>query len=100
MGVRVKRAKRALKRKGSKSGIKKKKMETRAKSVAANRKAHWTAYKHFQKRVDQAWAKLRTDVKRKVKPQLLIRDKNQLLLLLGECNYMARECMRTSTKMK
>ena len=70
------------------------------KSVAANKKAHWAAYKELQKRVDKAWAKLRTDVHKKVKPKILIRDKNHLLLLLGECNYMARECMRSASKGK
>ena len=64
------------------------------KSVAANRKAHWTAYKELQSRVDKQWAKLRANVARKAKSQILVRDRNHLLLLLGECNYMARECMK------
>lgn len=64
----------------------------------ANKKAQWSAYKEMQKQVDRAWAKLRANVKRKASPQTLIRDKNNLLLLLGECNYMARECMRVSRR--
>lgn len=65
-----------------------------AKGDAANRKALWQAYKGLQKRADQAWEKFRNDVKRKAKSDILIQDQNHLLLLLGECNYMARECMR------
>ncbi|HSX25467.1 MAG TPA: hypothetical protein VLE89_00480 [Chlamydiales bacterium] len=67
---------------------------------AANRKTHWKAYKALQMKVDKAWSKLKTDVKRKVKTQTLIRDKNNLLLLLGECNYMARECARIVSRHK
>jgi hypothetical protein len=70
------------------------------KSILANKAAHWEAYKELQKRVDNAWEKLQADVKRKASPSVLIRNKNQLLLLLGECNYMARECMRFSSKTK
>ena len=70
------------------------------KSIALNKKAHWEAYRELQKRVDKAWTKLKADVKKKARPQILIRDKNHLLLLLGECNYMARECMRMASKAK
>lgn len=67
---------------------------TNVKAIAKNRKALWGTYQSLQKKVDVAWAKVRSDIKRKAKPQILIRDRNHLLLLLGECNYMARECMR------
>jgi hypothetical protein len=70
------------------------------KATTANQKAQWTAYKELQKQVDKAWTQLKEDVKRKAKAQTIVRDKNELLLLLGECNYMARECMRLSAKKK
>ena len=97
-------AKRVIKRKAKKIATKKpakrKAKKAPQKAVATNRKAHWTAYRELQARVDKAWKKLRSDVHKKAGPQILIRDKNHLLLLLGECNYMARECMRFASKGK
>lgn len=83
-----------------KAPIKKSGGKLATKSTAVNQKAHWTAYKDLQKRVDQAWAQLKNNVKKKASPQVLLRDRNHLLLLLGECNYMARECMRLAAKKK
>ncbi len=68
------------------------------KSAEINKKAQWAAYKELQAKVDRAWDRLQSDVKRKANPHALQQDKNELLLLLGECNYMARECMRMSKK--
>ncbi len=88
---RRKTSKKTVRRKkGSKSPV--------AMSMEKNRKAHWEAYKHLQKRCDQAWAKLKADTKRKAAPEVIIRGKNHLLLLLGECDYMARECMRMAAR--
>ena len=70
------------------------------KAKKANSRVHWDAYKKLQKRVDEAWVKLRKNVKKKASPQILVQDKNHLLLLLGECNYMARECTRWARKRK
>lgn len=69
-------------------------------SSLVNHAAHWKTYKDLQRKVDQAWEKLQEDVRKKASPDVLLRNKNQLLLLLGECNYMARECMRCSTSAK
>ena len=88
---------RTVKRKKA-HGKKMKKKGASKQSAKINRAAYWTAYRDLQKKVDHAWTKLRSDVARKAKPQILIKDKNHLLLLLGECNYMARECMRLSKK--
>ncbi len=66
------------------------------KSAATNKKALWASFKHLRSRVDHAWSKLKSDVKRKASPQVINRGKNHLLLLLGECNYMAREYMRSA----
>ncbi len=100
----VQRAKKTTKKKTAKRVVKKKKappqIAERKKAVATNQKAQWTAYKELQSQVDKAWARLKENVKKKAKPQVLARDKNELLLLLGECNYMASECMRLSAKKK
>lgn len=69
-----------------------------AKAIAANRKSQWEAYRSLQKKVDLAWDKLKNDIKKKASPKVLIKGKNELLLLLGECNYMANECMRIMGK--
>ncbi|HEX2583218.1 MAG TPA: hypothetical protein VHL30_03790 [Chlamydiales bacterium] len=79
--------------------VKKKKAPAK-KAMTANQKAQWSAYKELQQQVDKAWARLKEDVKKKAKSQTIVRDKNELLLLLGECNYMAREYMRLSAKKK
>lgn len=70
------------------------------KSMEFNRKAQWNAYRELQMRADRAWDKFRTDVRKNARSDILIRDHNHLLLLLGECNYMARECMRIAAKGK
>ena len=62
--------------------------------VAKNRKAHWSVYQDLQKKADRAWDKLRSDVARKASPRVLLEDRDNLLLLLGECNYLAGECTR------
>ena len=64
----------------------------------ANRNALWQAYRDLQRRADEAWAKFRNDVHNHAHAEVLVQDNNQLLLLLGECDYMARECMRHAAK--
>jgi len=71
-----------------------------AKSLAFNRRAQWKAYKQLQMRADKAWKKFRTDVKKNARSAVLIKDHNNLLLILGECNYMARECSRMASARK
>ena len=78
----------------------KKKRRVTPKSMEFNRKAHWKAYRELQMRTDKAWDKFRTDVRKNAKSDILVRDHNHLRLLLGECNYMARECMRMASKGK
>ncbi len=69
-------------------------------AVSVNRNAQWKAYRELQMQADKAWKKFRDDVRRNAKADVLIRDNNHMLLLLGECNYMARECMRIASKGK
>ena len=65
-----------------------------------NKKALWKAYKELQMRAEKAWVTFRDHVKKNAKSDILVKDHNQLMLILGECNYMARECMRMSQKSK
>lgn len=75
-----------------------KKLET--KSTEANKKALWETYRELQSRVDTALEKLRTHFKTRATPNVLLKDKQELLLLLGECNYMARTCAQLEPKKK
>lgn len=59
-----------------------------------NPQLQWEAYKTIEKQINAAWAKLQSDVKNHASAHVLLEDKNHLMLLLGECNYMARECVR------
>ncbi len=69
-------------------------------ALLANRKAQWDIYKKLQKQVNGAWKKLKTDIQNNEDPQILLQDRTQLLLLLGECNYMTLECSRLASKAK
>ncbi|MBS0625193.1 MAG: hypothetical protein JSS32_04010 [Verrucomicrobia bacterium] len=95
MAVRRKRKVKA--RKTTRRKVARKKTSNKSanrKAAAHNRQAQWQAYKHLEAQIDKAWAKLRHDVKKKASPQILMKDKNHLTLLLGECNYMLRQCVR------
>ncbi|MBX7067355.1 MAG: hypothetical protein K1X28_09000 [Parachlamydiales bacterium] len=86
----------AKRRKKATSRTKKSKTQTAAK----NRAAQWKAYRQLQMQADKAWRKFRDDVRKNARAEVLINDNNHMLLLLGECNYMARECMRMASKGK
>ncbi|MEN9654872.1 MAG: hypothetical protein RL235_984 [Chlamydiota bacterium] len=64
----------------------------------ANKKAHWETYHKLQKQLDDAFAKLKKDVHRKASAATIVKDKNHLVLLLGECNYMARQCAKAAKR--
>lgn len=64
------------------------------KAKTANQKAQWQAYQSLQKKINKAFLDLRANVRKKANIETINRSKNHLLLLLGECDYMARECMR------
>lgn len=92
-------------RKKTRKVVRKKGKTPKAKISAAqereyNRKALWKAFRDLQARAEKAWEKFHDDVKRNAPSEVLIKDRNQLLLMLGECNYMARECMRISNQAK
>lgn len=69
-------------------------MKRKKNRSAWTRSARWKAYKQLQIQADKAWAKFQTDMRKNARPAILIKDFNHLLLLLGECNYMAREYAR------
>ncbi|OGN63504.1 MAG: hypothetical protein A3E80_01920 [Chlamydiae bacterium RIFCSPHIGHO2_12_FULL_49_9] len=96
----AKRARRKAKsRKTARKAVKRETaLRKKSKKAGSNKRAHWSAFRTLQKRVDKAWGKLRSDVKKKASAQVILKDRNELLLLLGECNYMAKECMRVSRK--
>ena len=70
------------------------------KEMSYNMKAQWTAYRQLRAAADNAWEKLRSDVHHKASLNQLIRDRNDLALILGECDYMARECISLNTHTK
>lgn len=74
------------------------KRKTKGKAEADNSKALWKAYRDLHKKAESAWHKLRDDVRKDAGPSVLLKDRNRLLLILGECNYMARECSRMANK--
>ncbi|NGX63302.1 MAG: hypothetical protein KR126chlam6_00710 [Candidatus Anoxychlamydiales bacterium] len=67
----------------------KRKKTTKRKSV---KKPIWEAHvQHMEKRINAALNKLKRDVKRKASYKIIEEDNNELLMLLGECNYIVRE---------
>lgn len=62
-----------------------------------NRKALWKSYEQLEMQTQKAWKKLRRDIERKAPMEVLINDRNQLTLLLGECEYMIREYTRLAS---
>ncbi len=73
-----------------------KKRSRKEKSSTSNQESLWRAYRGLQEKINGAWKKLQADVKRRASAEVLTAHRNHLLLLLGECNYMARECMRSA----
>ena len=66
------------------------------KESAFNRKAQWKAYRQLEARAHKALEKFRKDLQKNAGPDVIKKDQNSLLLLMGECNYMAQECARMS----
>ena len=97
-------AKRSVKRKARKTTrktVRKKKGTVKVLNawgnLAANKKAHWAAYRELHAQVQKAWKKFKIDAENQAYPKL-IEDQQRLLLLMGECNYMLQECMRLRDK--
>jgi len=71
-----------------------------AASIKKNKDAQWQTYKSLEKKAKTALNKLQADIKKKASPTVIIEDKNALMLLLGECDYMTRQCMRAAGRKK
>ncbi|NGX28749.1 MAG: hypothetical protein K940chlam1_00936 [Candidatus Anoxychlamydiales bacterium] len=62
------------------------------KKTARKPKKVWTAHvAKMQKDIDKALCILKKDIKRKAPFAVIEKDNNDLLMLLGECNYFVRE---------
>ena len=63
----AKRARRKAKsRKTARKAVKRETaLRKKSKKAGSNKRAHWSAFRTLQKRVDKAWGKLRSDVKKK-----------------------------------
>lgn len=79
-----------------------KKVKPRAKTVdndlkadiAEVKKAHLKTYRALKKKIELAFGRLRRDVEKKAPTSRIVKDRNELLLLLGECNYLTNEYLR------
>lgn len=89
-----KAVRRPARRKPKRAKVARKFGDSPKQSVAKNRKAQWDVFRDLQKKASRAWTKLRADVKRNASPEVLVQGRDHLLLLLGECNYLAGEYMR------
>lgn len=75
------------------SAQRRKQLKEKAKKIAFTMKTPLKAYREIERKIDKTWKKLRNDVKNRSRKAIL-KGRNDLLLLLGECNYMAKECSR------
>jgi hypothetical protein len=70
------------------------KLTPKEQSGLLNRKLYWKAFRELKAKADKAYKRLQSSMKKKSDPATLLRHRNELLLLLGEANYMAKECAR------
>lgn len=68
-------------------------------TLSFNAKSNLKTFKDLKKKIDTTWAKLQRDVKRKNLPAIL-KGKDELTLLLGECSYMKNEFIRCRERTK
>lgn len=68
-------------------------LRRKAKKIAFSMRAPMKAYHTLENKIDKTWDKLRKDVKTRSR-KAIVKGRRDLLLLLGECNYMAKECGR------
>jgi hypothetical protein len=93
-------AKKAPAAKKTKTAVKKAQTATKKQlPLTPNSKTHLKAFKDLEKQINDTWEQLRKDVK-KNDFQAMIKGRNHLLLLLGECDYMAKEAQRCKETFK
>lgn len=88
-----KKSKKAVKHSTQLSAKRRAELAEKAKKLVFTMKTPLRAYRELEKRIDKTWKKLRNDVKTRSR-RAILKGRRDLLLLLGECNYMARECGR------
>jgi len=90
-----------IKRKKAKKIIKKRTVRrTRRKSKKAlspSASAYWASFRELQERANQAVARLQASIKRNAAPEILMQEQKNLMLILGECEYMTRECKKMAS---
>ncbi len=80
-----------VKKKVAKKSRKAVKKKAAPKKLSSGGNPQLKAYKNLEKKLEDALEKLCKDVEKKNK-KAIEKDRNDLMLLLGECSYMAREC--------
>lgn len=91
--------KKTVKAKTKKSAAKKAAVSPERKAILANKKALWQTYYELHNRAEELMAKIRSDIKSGSVEETQ-RDANELLLLMGECSYMAEECKKMESRRK
>ena len=72
------------------------------KNLSPNGKTHLKTYKDLERRLGETWQKLCQNVE-KLNKKAIAKDRDELMLLLGECDYMIHEyekCAKTQPKRK
>lgn len=57
-------------------------------------------YHEMEKKLQQTYQKLDKDFQKNAPISILTKDTQELMMLLGECNYIARECHLFEKKIK
>jgi hypothetical protein len=87
------------KKKTVKAKKKKASVSPARKAILENKKALWKTYYELNERAEKLMEKIRKDVKNGSVEETR-RDANELLLLMGECSYMAEECKKMESRRK
>ena len=76
--------------------------QTQARSSARTKtirpQGHWNTYHQLHRQVNQAWNQFQACVENQANPETIAKAKNYLMLLLGECNYMAQQCKQLAAR--
>lgn len=57
-------------------------------------------WQKLEKELKHAMIQLKSDLHKNKSVKTIQKDKNELVLLLGECNYLTRECLHWSRTQK
>jgi len=91
--------KKIKKRKITSKKVIKKKAIKKTKTLKKSPKKLWEPMFNESKiKIEKALKKLKTDIEKRESIEIIEQDNNELLLLLGECNYLVREFHEHATK--